>query len=84
MSPHDSGTAYVAITRYKFNDFTPHVFKTTDFGKTWTRIVDGHRATAWVRVVREDPVRKGLLYAGTETGFYVSFDGGAQLDSRSS
>ena len=57
-----------AITRYKFNDFTPHVFKTTDFGKTWTRIVEGIAPEAWARVVREDPVRKDLLYLGTELG----------------
>jgi hypothetical protein len=76
VSPHDAGTAYVAITRYKFNDFTPHVFKTTNFGRNWTRLVDGIAHEAWARVVREDPVRKDLLYLGTETGFYVSFDGG--------
>jgi len=76
VSPHDAGTAYLAATRYKFNDFTPHFFKTTDFGATWTRIVDGIPADSWARVVREDPVRKGLLYAGTETGAFVSFNGG--------
>jgi len=77
-SPHADGTAYVAISRYKFNDFTPHVFKTTDFGKTWTRIVEGIAPESWARVVREDPVRKDLLYLGTELGFYVSFDGGSR------
>jgi photosystem II stability/assembly factor-like uncharacterized protein len=76
VSPHDPATAYVAVTRYKFNDFTPHAFKTTDYGRTWRRIDAGIEPDAWVRVVREDPVRRGLLYAGTETGFYVSFDSG--------
>lgn len=76
VSPHDPATAYVAVTRYKFNDFTPHVFKTTDYGRTWRRLVAGIEPEAWARVVREDPARRGLLYLGTETGFYVSFDGG--------
>ena len=75
-SPHDPATAYIAVTRYKFNDFTPHIFKTTDFGKTWERLVDGIDPEAWLRVVREDPKRKDLLYAGTESGVYVSFNGG--------
>ena len=78
LSPHDAGTAYVAATKYKFNDFTPHVFRTTDYGRTWTRVVSGIGEDAWVRVVREDPVKKGLLYAGAETGLYVSFDAGAR------
>ncbi len=77
ISPHDPATAYLAVTRYKFGDFTPHVYKTTDYGKTWTRLVNGIGAEAFVRVVREDPKRKDLLYAGTETGLYVSFNGGA-------
>jgi photosystem II stability/assembly factor-like uncharacterized protein len=77
VSPHAAGTAYVVITRYKYNDFTPHVFKTTDYGRSWRQIVEGIPAEAWVRVVREDPVRPGLLFAGTETGSYVSLDGGA-------
>jgi photosystem II stability/assembly factor-like uncharacterized protein len=78
VSPHAPGTAYVAYSKYKFNDFTPIVVKTTDFGKSWTRIVTGIEPEAWARVVREDPVRRDLLYLGTETGFYVSFDGGAK------
>ncbi len=77
LSPHDAGTAYIAVTKYKFNDFTPHIFRTTDYGRSWTRLVDGIPDGAWVRVVREDPVKKGLLYAGTETGMYASFDAGA-------
>jgi photosystem II stability/assembly factor-like uncharacterized protein len=80
-SPHEAGTAYIAVTRYKFNDFAPHFFRTRDFGKTWDRIVTGIPAEAWARVVREDPVRQGLLYAGTETGVYVSFNGGDSWQS---
>jgi photosystem II stability/assembly factor-like uncharacterized protein len=78
VSPHTAGTVYVAYTRYKFNDFTPHIFKSTDFGQTWKRIVNGIGADAHLRVVREDPKKKDLLYAGTELGLYISFDGGAQ------
>ncbi|HSG46237.1 MAG TPA: hypothetical protein VLA43_00355, partial [Longimicrobiales bacterium] len=77
-SPHDPATAYIAFTRYKFNDFTPHAFKTSDYGRTWTEISEGFEAEHFVRVVREDPVRRGLLYAGTEQGMYVSFDDGAR------
>ncbi|MCH7991489.1 MAG: glycosyl hydrolase [Gemmatimonadetes bacterium] len=76
VSPHDPATAYVAYNRYKFNDFTPRAFKTTDYGQSWDEISDGFADEAWVHVVREDPVRRDLLYAGTETGVYVSFDGG--------
>jgi photosystem II stability/assembly factor-like uncharacterized protein len=80
VSPHDPATAYVVVTRYKFNDFTPHIFKTTDYGETWDRLVEGIAEEDWVRVVREDPVREGLLYAGTETGLYISLDGGAHWE----
>ena len=76
VSPHDPGTVYVAFNSYKFNDFTPHVFKSGDYGKTWTRLVNGFEKEAHVRVVREDPNQKNLLYAGTETGLYISFNGG--------
>lgn len=76
-SPHDAGTAYVAATRYKLQDNRPYLYKTSDYGKTWTKIVDGIPAHDFTRVIREDPGRKGLLYAGTETGVYVSFDDGA-------
>ncbi|HEX9709128.1 MAG TPA: glycosyl hydrolase, partial [Candidatus Thermoplasmatota archaeon] len=75
-SPHDPATAYVAVTRYKMNDFTPYAYRTTDFGRTWSRITDGIPADHWVRVVREDTERAGLLYAGTELGAFVSFDAG--------
>lgn len=78
VSPHDPASAYIAVTRYKFNDFTPDIYKTADYGKSWTRIVNGIAPQAFVRVVREDPVRKGLLYAGTEAGAYVSFNDGGE------
>jgi photosystem II stability/assembly factor-like uncharacterized protein len=77
-SPHDAGTAYVAATRYKLQDDKPYLYRTSDYGKTWTKIVDGIPATDFTRVIREDPGRKGLLYAGTETGVYVSFDDGGR------
>jgi photosystem II stability/assembly factor-like uncharacterized protein len=75
-SAHDAGTAYVAATRYKLDDFAPYLFKTADYGQTWTTIVDGIPPDDFTRVIREDPDRGGLLYAGTETGLYVSFDDG--------
>jgi hypothetical protein len=80
VSPHDRGTAYVAFTRYKFDDYTPQAWRTTDYGRTWTRIVGG-LPEAPVRVVREDPARRGLLYAGTETGVWFSPDGGQRWQS---
>ncbi len=76
-SPFDAGTAYVAATAYKLDDFHPYLFKTTDFGKTWTKIVSGIPETHFTRVVREDPNHKGLLVAGTEFGLYLSTDDGA-------
>jgi photosystem II stability/assembly factor-like uncharacterized protein len=78
LSPHDPGTVYIAATRYKWNDMAPYIFKTTDFGQSWTKLIDGIPAGSWAHVVREDPVKKNLLYAGTETGVYISFDGGAK------
>ena len=75
-SRHDPGTAYIAANRYKLDDLTPYLFKTTDYGANWTLITDGIGADDFTRVIREDPVRPGLLYAGTETGLYVSFDDG--------
>lgn len=75
-SPHDSATAYVAANRYKLDDFRPYIFKTTNFGRSWTKIVKGIPEDQFAHVVREDPNRKGLLYAGTERGIYVSFDQG--------
>jgi photosystem II stability/assembly factor-like uncharacterized protein len=76
-SPRDKGTAYVAATMYKWDDLRPYLYKTGDYGKTWTKITNGISDGAFTRVVREDPARQGLLYAGTETGLYVSFDDGA-------
>ena len=76
-SPHDPATAYIAATRYKWDDTTPYLYKTNDYGQTWTRITNGIPAHEFTRVIREDPNRRGLLYAGTETGIYVSFDDGA-------
>lgn len=76
-SPHDAAVAYVAATRYKLDDPRPYAYKTTDSGKSWRKIVAGIPADHFVRVVREDPARRGLLFAGTEFGVYVSFDDGA-------
>ena len=78
VSPHDAGTLFVSFRKDRLGDPTPHVFISADFGATWTRQVHGLREGEPVRVVREDPVRRGLLYAGTETGVYVSYDRGAQ------
>lgn len=80
VSPHDPATAWVAFRTDRLGDNTPHVFRTTDFGRTWTRQVAGFREGEPVRVVREDPARRGLLYAGTETGVYVSYDAGGRWD----
>lgn len=80
-SPFDKGTAYVAATMYKSDDFKPYLFKTTDYGATWTKITNGIAADHFTRVVRSDKRRKGLLYAGTERGMYVSFDDGANWQS---
>lgn len=76
VSPHDPATAYIATTRYKFNDLTPGLYKTTDYGKSWTNISKGIPYGAYTRVIREDTSRKNLLYAGTETGMYISYNGG--------
>src|SRR4029453_12484922 len=80
-SPHDAGTAYVAATMYKWDDNRPYLYKTTDYGRNWTKITNGIPDTAFTRVIREDPNKRGLLYAGTETGMYVSFDNGANWQS---
>ncbi len=72
----DAGTAYAAVERHKMDDFAPYIFKTTDFGKSWASIVNGIPKDVYVHAVRIDPKRKGLLYAGTERGVYVSFDDG--------
>jgi len=77
VSPFDAGTAYVAFTRYKWNDNTPHIFKTTDYGKSWKDLAGGLPQDMPARVVREDPKRKGLLFAGTENAAWFSLDDGS-------
>jgi photosystem II stability/assembly factor-like uncharacterized protein len=76
-SPFDAGTAYVAIDGHRLDDFSPHILKTENYGKSWTAITSGIPEGSFVRAVREDPERKGLLYAGTERGVFVSFDAGS-------
>ncbi|MEJ5367337.1 MAG: glycosyl hydrolase [Bryobacteraceae bacterium] len=80
-SPHDPKKAYFAATMYKHGDFRPYLYRTTDGGKSWTRITSGIPEDAFTRVVREDPNVAGLLYAGTETGMYVSFNDGGSWES---
>lgn len=77
ISPHDPATCYLAVNRYKMDDFKPYIYVTNNYGKTWRKITHGIADDAFVRAVREDPGRRGLLYAGTETGVWVSFDDGA-------
>lgn len=79
-SAHHAGTAYIAVYRYLLGDFHPYIYRTDNYGSSWTRLTDGKNGIADdepTRVVREDPARPGLLYAGTEFGMYVSFDNGA-------
>ncbi|HTS08868.1 MAG TPA: glycosyl hydrolase [Candidatus Eisenbacteria bacterium] len=76
-SPLDAGTAYVAVDRHQFDELKPYIYKTADYGKTWTKLGQGIPDRTFVRVVREDPKKRGLLYAGTEEGVYVSFNDGA-------
>ena len=75
-SSFDAGTAYVAVKKPLLTDFSPYLFRTHDFGRTWTKIVDGIPAKDYTHVVREDPVRRGMLYAGTQHGVYLSTDDG--------
>jgi len=75
-SPHDAGTVYAAINRFRLNDLAPHVFRTHDFGATWQEVTRGLPKEAVVNAVREDPARRGLLYAGTEVGVFVSWNDG--------
>ncbi len=82
-SPHDSGGAYVAAKRYQMDDRRPYVFKTHDYGKTWTRIVNGIPENDFAQAIREDTQRPGLLYLGTEHGIFVSYDDGANWQSLS-
>ncbi len=82
-SPDKAGTAYVAANRYQQDDWAPYFYRTDDYGRTWTRIVDGIGSRDFARAIREDPKRPGLLFAGTEHGIYVSFDNGAHWQSLS-
>ena len=75
-SSHDADTGYAAVDRHQIDDFHPYIYRTNDAGKTWQKIVTDLPQNAYVHAVREDPVRKGLLFAGTETGIFVSFDDG--------
>ncbi len=81
VSPHDPATAYIATTRYKFNDYTPAIYKTTNYGQSWTNISKGIPYGSFTRVVREDQDRKDLLFAGTEKGLYISWNGGLKWES---
>ena len=81
VSPHDPATVYIATTRYKFNDHTPALYKSTNYGKSWTNISEGIPYGSFTRVVREDQNRENLLYAGTEKGVYVSWNGGSNWES---
>ncbi|HEV2385714.1 MAG TPA: hypothetical protein VGS20_00525 [Candidatus Acidoferrales bacterium] len=80
-SPFDAGAAYAAVDNHQVNDFNPHIYRTRDAGRTWQAIDAGISAGSFVRVVREDPARRGLLYAGAENGAYVSFDDGDHWQS---
>src|SRR6266545_4661549 len=80
-SPHQNGVAYLAANRYQLGDRRPYIYKTADFGQTWTKIVNGIPGDDFPRTIREDTKRRGLLYAGTELGIYISFDDGANWQS---
>src|SRR5688500_3159759 len=82
-SAFDPATAYVAVKRPLLDDKAPYIFRTTDFGRTWTKIVNGIRADDYVHAVREDHTRRGLLYAATQHGVYISYDDGANWESLS-
>jgi len=79
-SPFDAGTAFLAADNHENDDYAPYVYITRDYGQTWQKMVTGIDRNAYVRVVREDPVRRNLLYCGTETGLFVSFDGGSRWE----
>jgi photosystem II stability/assembly factor-like uncharacterized protein len=80
-SPHDAATAYLAVDRHKMDDFQPYIYKTSDYGKSWSLITAGLPGLAYVHAVRQDPANAKLLYAGTETGIFVSFDDGVHWQS---
>jgi hypothetical protein len=79
VSPHDKATVYISASRYKFNDYSNMTYKSVDYGKTWTKIGTGVEADDFIKVIREDKKVKGLLYAGAERGFYISYNGGASF-----
>ena len=81
LSPHDQATAYVAAIRYKLDDYNPYLYKTTDYGKSWTTISGNIPSGQFTRAIRTDPAREGLLYVGTETQVYLSLDDGASWQS---
>lgn len=81
VSAFDPATAYLAVDRHELDDYAPYIYETRDYGKTWAKITQDLPSNTFVRVVREDPKRKGLLYAGTETGVFVSFDNGQHWQS---
>jgi photosystem II stability/assembly factor-like uncharacterized protein len=76
LSSFDKGVAYISVTRYKFNDYAAYAYKTTDYGKTWTKINKGVKPDDFIKVIREDKKNKSILYAGSERGFYLSTDAG--------
>jgi photosystem II stability/assembly factor-like uncharacterized protein len=79
VSPHDKGTVYISMSRYKFNDYSNYTYKSTDYGKSWTKIGSGVEVDDFIKVIREDKKVKDLLYAGSERGFYLSTNGGASF-----
>lgn len=79
VSPHDKATVYIAANKYKFNDFNNYAYKSTDYGTTWKKIGDDIERDDFFKVIREDKKVPGILYAGAERGFYISFDGGAKF-----
>jgi photosystem II stability/assembly factor-like uncharacterized protein len=81
VNPFDKGSAYIVGTKYKSGDYKPYIYKTDNYGKSWDLIVDGIEGESFTRALRADPKRKGLLYAGTEKGMYVSFDDGKNWES---
>ncbi len=81
LSAHQPGRAWLAVQKYRMDDFKPYIFRTEDYGRTWRQVIDGLPANSPVRAVREDPVKDGLAYAGTEHGLFVTFDGGQRWQS---
>ncbi len=81
VDPHQDGSCYLAATSYKTGDFKPYLFKTKDYGQTWTKITNGIKREDFTRVIRVDPIKKDILYTGTENGMYISFDDGNNWQS---